>query len=168
MENLFTPDCIRTHSGLYVNVFEPTVDMICIEDIAHGLAHTCRFAGHTNRYFSVAEHSTQVVNRLSIDYKPLLLKALLHDATEAYIGDIATPIKKRLPDYQKLESNLQKVIFQKFSLDDEIPEEIKKADRLQLLVEWDQMVIYNKPWNLGLKPMDAKALFLSYYRAIGL
>ena len=45
-ENLYTKDCIRTFTGIYMNVFNPTSEMICIEDIAHSLSLQCRFAGH--------------------------------------------------------------------------------------------------------------------------
>ena len=54
MENLHTADCIRTFTGLYMNVFEPTPEMICIEDIAHGLSNMPRFGGHLPEFYSVA------------------------------------------------------------------------------------------------------------------
>lgn len=166
MENLFTPDCIRTHSGLYVNVFEPTVDMICIEDIAHGLAHTCRFAGHTQKFFSVAQHSVRVCETTFVnsyeDLKVIKIKALLHDATEAYLCDIPSPIKKRLPDYIELERNLLRVIFEKFQLDEGIPEEVKKADARQLQFEWDNIVLKSNPFTICYDPIAAKEMFLYY------
>ena len=50
-ENLYTPNCIRTFTGIYVNVFEPTPEMICIEDIAHALSNQCRFSGHLPTFY---------------------------------------------------------------------------------------------------------------------
>lgn len=170
MENLFTPDCIRTHSGIYVNVFEPTVDMICIEDIAHGLAHTCRFAGHTSKFYSVAQHSVRVYETTYVEttdkVRTLGLKALLHDATEAYLCDIPSPIKKKLPDYIELERNLLRVIFEKFGLDEGIPEEVKEADMTQLQFEWDNLVIRNNPYATCFDIEFAKDLFLFHANVI--
>ena len=54
-ENLYTPNCIRTFTGLYMNVFNPKPDMICIEDIAHALSQQPRFGGHLPRMYSVAQ-----------------------------------------------------------------------------------------------------------------
>ncbi|MFC4230551.1 hypothetical protein ACFOW1_01525 [Parasediminibacterium paludis] len=60
LEDLYKPNCIRTYTGLYMNVFDPTPEMICIEDIAHALSHQCRFSGHTKQFYSVAQHSYHV------------------------------------------------------------------------------------------------------------
>ena len=55
IENLYTPDCIRTYTGIYMNVFEPTLEMIHIEDIAHALSMQCRFGGHLYDFYSVVQ-----------------------------------------------------------------------------------------------------------------
>lgn len=57
--------CIRTNSGLFINVFEPTKDVISIEDIAHALASIPRFGGHLNRHYSVAQHSVMCMMKLT-------------------------------------------------------------------------------------------------------
>jgi hypothetical protein len=74
-------NCIRTNSGLYINVFEPTPDMISIEDIAHALSFMPRFGGHLDKFYSVAQHSVYCSFMVeSIEDKKA---ALLHDASEA-------------------------------------------------------------------------------------
>jgi hypothetical protein len=123
MENLYTPHCIRTFTGIYINVFEPTPDMIDINDIAHALARISRFGGHLpiDELYSVAQHSVYCSHLVSKERK---LEALLHDGAEAYIGDLGSPIKKRLPDYKMLEDGLMKVIAKKFGFQYPISEEV--------------------------------------------
>jgi uncharacterized protein len=78
-ENLYEPDCIRTYTGLYINVFNPKPEMIEIEDIAHALSFQCRFGGHLPKFYSVAQHS---LNCSYLVKEPALkLTALLHDAS---------------------------------------------------------------------------------------
>ncbi len=74
-ENLYTPDCIRTFSGQYVNVFAPDPDTILIEDIAHALSQQCRFGGHLPEFYSVAQHC--VICALAVPPEHAL-SALLH------------------------------------------------------------------------------------------
>jgi hypothetical protein len=141
IENLFTPDCIRTISGKYVNVFEPKVEMICIEDIAHALSNQCRFAGHTPYFYSVAQHSNLCFELASPEHK---LAALLHDASEAYLCDIPRPIKLRLPEYKLIEDKLMKLIAEKFGFQYPLHPEVKEIDDRLLKMEWDNLIIREK------------------------
>lgn len=138
MEDLFKPDCIRTFTGLYMNVFEPTADMICIEDIAHSLSQQPRFGGHLPRWYSVAQHSVmcQVLAN-----EPHKFAALLHDAAEAYLLDMPKPIKDRLPEYKKLEDNLMKVIARKFGFEYPLNEHVKWVDTQMLKIEWHNVML---------------------------
>lgn len=113
-ENLYTPDCIRTFTGIYVNVFEPTEEMICIEDIAHALSNQCRFGGHLPVFYSVAQHSIIMSDKMHESHK---LAALLHDASEAYLLDIPRPIKKGLSNYKEIEDKLMTAIAAKFGFE---------------------------------------------------
>ncbi len=90
---------IETYSGLYFDFTNPRAEDVCIEDIARALSMTPRFGGHTTSFYSVAEHSV-LVRQLVIEAgRPDLgLAALLHDAHEAYVGDIPTPLKARVGD----------------------------------------------------------------------
>jgi len=73
-----------------------------IEDIAHALANICRWTGHTSRFYSVAEHC---IRAAAIAPPECKLHVLMHDAAEAYLGDVATPLKNLLPEYQTIELN---------------------------------------------------------------
>jgi hypothetical protein len=118
---------IETHSGIHFHFLEPSQDEIDIKDIAYALANQCRFNGHVP-FFSVAEHSVAVAARL---HPRLQLAGLLHDAAEAYLSDIPSPIKQFLPDYRAMEDRVQKVIYEKYNvyLSEAETAEIKKADR---------------------------------------
>src|SRR5579872_2947230 len=84
---------IQTASGLEFPLFEPRLDAINIEDIAHGLSMICRFTGQCARFYSVAEHSVHVSHLVPREDAAW---GLLHDAAEAYLGDVASPLKKHL------------------------------------------------------------------------
>lgn len=106
---------VCTASGIRFDVINPTVDMINIEDIAHALAGINRFNGHTRRPYSVAQHSV-LVSRIVEHFNPeLAWWGLMHDAAEAYLGDIAAPIKRLVPDIKDLEIKLECVIAAKFN-----------------------------------------------------
>lgn len=165
MENLYTTDCIRTHSGLYMNVFEPTIEMICIEDIAHALSMQCRFGGHLPEFYSVAQHSWHCSQLVSNENA---MAALLHDASEAYLLDIPKPIKKRLSDYKEIEHNLMLLIAKKFNFNYPLDKEIKEVDELMLQIEWDNLMLKNKTKDgfISFQPYKAKSDFLVSFNHI--
>lgn len=134
------PNCIKTRCGHYVNVFDPDPDTIDIRDIAYALARMPRFGGHTNQFFSVALHSVAVHNVMQEEENRLC--ALLHDASEAYLIDIPSPIKQHLPEYKKIEEGLMKVIAEKFGFQWPLPEIVKIADQEQLQIEWEELMQY--------------------------
>lgn len=122
---IFMEPWIQTYSGKKFNPFQPEKDDISIVDIAHALSNVARFGGHTKRFYSVAEHSCFVVALLPTVYgypkenlkvRRLLLAGLLHDASEAYIGDLVSPIKHtaEFKEFRNLENALQDAIFERF------------------------------------------------------
>lgn len=154
-ENLYTPDCIRTFSGQYVNVFDPDPDTILIEDIAHALSMQCRFGGHLPVFYSVAQHSVRVAK---IEHT---LQALMHDAAEAYLLDVPSPIKKRLPGYREIEDNLLRVIGEKFGFNPVLSEETKFADRTLLEIEWERIML--KKGNMPSTPVWTSSKSKEYF-----
>lgn len=139
-KSLHAGNCIRTYSGLYMNVFKPELEMICIDDIAHALSHMPRFGGHTSEFYSVAEHCIGCYHLLNTEDETeenitLELEILLHDASEAYLLDMPKPIKRLLPEYNVLEDNLMKLIFNKFGLNYPLNPKIKEIDKQ--ILEWE-------------------------------
>jgi hypothetical protein len=139
-------DWILTGSGVKFWPLSPAVEDVRLGDIAHALASICRWTGHTQYPLSVARHAllvSQVVERLAPD---LALAALHHDSAEAYIGDIATPLKRflgvdvggEIRTIERVEQTLLQVIFQALQIpwpDLDGWAVIESADRRVLLAE---------------------------------
>lgn len=121
---------IETFTGKQFHFLDPSDEQIDIRDIAHSLAFTCRYTGHSRRFYSVAEHSV-LVSYLAVDP----LAGLLHDASEAYITDIASPIKPHLANYKELEDKIMDKIAAKFGFDYPLDPDIKDCDSTQLKTE---------------------------------
>lgn len=138
VENLYTPNCIRTVSGIYVNVFDPKPEMFELSDIAWALSRMQRFTAHLPTSFTILQHCLAVADLVGTEHK---LAALLHDASEAYMHDIAGPQKVNFPDYKSVESGVMKVIAEKFGFEYPLHEDVKNADKEQLEWEWECIVI---------------------------
>jgi uncharacterized protein len=128
---------IQTVSGRPYWPLDPRPAEVFIEDIAHALAMLCRYTGHTKYFYSVAEHSVLVSQCVP---PHLALVGLLHDAPEAYINDIARPVKVNLVGYAEIEDANWRAVAQRFGLPDEMPPEVKTADIAVLYAEKAQLM----------------------------
>jgi len=139
-------DWIQTFTGLQFSFSEPHPDQVSIFDIAHALSNTCRYAGHPNKFYSVAQHSVLVSQLVPPQYA---LYGLLHDAAEAYINDIPAPAKElpELQGYKLLEDKILKVILEKYGLS-ELPDEVKIADVRLLITEKKVLFDHYYEWDL--------------------
>ena len=158
MDPLFAGRLIRTYNGHYFDVFDPNPENIEITDIAHSLSLLCRFAGHIKSFYSVAEHSIWVAEKVS---KTHALQALLHDASEAYLIDLPKPIKDEIPQYLEIEDKLMKIIGKKFGFDYPLSEEVKLYDREALFFEWENKVLSDNFASMDSE--TAKKQFLEIY-----
>lgn len=126
---------IVTYSGRTIDPLRPDQDAIDVEDIAHALSNMCRFTGHTRVLYTVADHSVRCAGLVSSKHA---LTALMHDASEAYLTDIARPVKLDPdfgPFYRSAEARLERVIAARFGLIYPFPQEIHDADNLMLRTE---------------------------------
>ena len=164
---------IDTYTGKIVYFSNPKAEDISIIDIAHSLSNICRFTGHTKKFYSVAQHSVLVS-----DAQTTLAEkraGLLHDATECYLNDLASPLKKYLRGcgYSDLENLFHEVINEKYDVNDGMTPNIKKADLQALFTEkrdlcsgrfsWGDEIVRFKKKIKPLKPKKAEKLFLKRF-----
>ena len=138
------PGKIRTYSGKLVDPFNLFESDVLIEDIAHSLSQLCRFTGHTRRFYSVGEHCLLVAGLLK-EYTPrIILAGLVHDAGEAYFGDMAGPMKRRLDmgEYNTAEHKAAAMITRKYcgDLTQRERDLVKKADADAYHIERVQLI----------------------------
>jgi hypothetical protein len=168
---------IQLASGKFFNFSSYTSADIEITDIAHALSNLCRFTGHCREFYSVAQHSVLVSRNVPEEFA---LEGLLHDATEAYVNDMARPLKLQLRAYIKIEDALWPVVAQHYGLPEKLPPCIKEADNRALVTErrdimpkprghkdeWDWAKDI-RPWKETIYPEDprtARTKFLQRYR----
>lgn len=149
---------MQTVTGRQFYPLDPRTEDIDPADIAHALSLLCRYNGHVDRFYSVAEHCVLLSQAVSPGNA---LWALLHDATEAYIGDMVRPLKRHIGQYQMIEARLMFVIAERFSLPGTglmkgaIPDEVKEADSRILLDERTALMSATRhAWEVdGLTPL---------------
>lgn len=164
---------IQTFSGAKFDLLNHSPDEIFIEDIAHALANKCRFSGHCPKFYSVAQHCVLMTEWC---YEPLTIDVLLHDAAEAYTGDISKHVKEMLGDgFKKIEDKITRSIASRFGLHYPPHQHIKPLDGDMLETEFAKlwrgvrfagMSSYGNvldlrivPWN----PLTAERKFLSCF-----
>jgi hypothetical protein len=138
-------DFILTYGGNKFYAIDPREGDIFVTDFAHALSRNHRFTGHSLRMYTVAEHCVHGVKLMQeLDYSEFLQVAfLLHDASEAYIADIARPFKQYLPDYARLEEKIQNAIYTKYLgrvLTKGEHDMVKTIDNVMLINEMQQLM----------------------------
>jgi len=167
-------DWIQTFTGISFWPLDPRPDEILIQDIAHALSMQCRFTGHVKYFYSVAEHSVHV-SRVCLPEDALW--GLLHDASEAYLADVAGPLKRFMPEYVEAEANLQRAFARRFDLSEDEPESVRIADQRVLAAEVRDLLSpmpyklestppadlrINPPWS----PQEAKDRFMTRFNEL--
>lgn len=182
---------IRTYTGRKFWPLDPKPEEVAVEDVAHALSLICRFTGHTYCFYSVADHSLRVshlAEQLALaDWRKLVGKAtgehswarkvalwgLLHDASEAYLCDLPSPIK-RAPGigqiYKGFEARLMESIAVHFDLTPHEPALVKDADRILLNTEMRDLMTDCIPYEgydplpETIYPMDAQHAEVEFMR----
>ncbi len=181
-------DWMQTYTGRQFFPLAPRPEDVDIIDIAHALSMLCRYNGHVTWFYSVAEHCVHLSHAVPPEYA---LWALLHDATEAYVGDMIRPLKRSMPDYVLVEDHLMRVIADRFGLSQGsryynreapegmrdsvlIPGVVKAADTAILLSEREALLSEPpQPWSTdgdrldvvieAWSPAEAERRFLSRF-----
>lgn len=178
-------DWMLTATGGMFWPLDPLPEEINIRDIARGLAMKCRYGGHVTRFYSVAEHSVYVSENVPSEYAR---QALLHDATEAYLGDMIRPLKYQddLAGFKRIEDALEPVILERFGCARKLYPAVKLVDNRILHDEhqirpptprpWvaigstpEEQIAIAKPlgiWIEGWSPAAAEAIFLETFERL--
>lgn len=154
---------IETFTGRTFKPLEPDWADIQIKDIAHALASQGRFTGHSRFRYSVAEHSVRVAEYLAWEgYKePIQLWGLLHDASEAYLVDLPTPLKLSesigVP-YRAAEARLMSALCHRFALPVKEPQSVRDADAALLATEVRDLMHGDRPYwaKIKAKPLPGR------------
>ena len=149
---------IKTASGRRWFLLNPDPNDVAIEDIAHALSNICRFNGHSSRFYSVAQHSVLVQWEVKAKGGGYIeqMWALLHDASEAYLGDVTGPLKRTplMAAYRDLESETMAAICYAFHIPWHEPPIVKEADQALLAAEQAQLT---PPWIDGAERTNCDA-----------
>ena len=150
---------IQTATGKRFDLLDPEPSMIDFEDIAIALSNLCRYGGHVKGFYSVATHSTWVAHHLG-DLGPDCARwGLMHDAAEAYLGNVVSPLKRVLPTYQELEWNLMAVIAERFNLPClALTDAVKLADQRMYATERRDIAPHMPSWEKWPEPYDVKVV----------
>ncbi|TXH41968.1 MAG: HD domain-containing protein [Desulfurellales bacterium] len=153
---------IKTWAGVMIDPTKTVAPAdVRIDDIAHALSLTCRYGGHIPEFYSVADHSLNVLERMvamGVDDRRLLLMGLLHDAEEAYLGDMPSPIKRRYKDYKNDGNRLREQIYMFYIKDYvnvpyNLRDLITQADADVYVME---RMSFFQPWDIAVKTMRDK------------
>lgn len=171
---------IQTFMGHKFTPLAPRAEDVDIVDIAHALGNTCRFGGHCRQFYSVAQHCVNVANTLP---SHLQLHGLLHDAAEAYLCDLPSPVKRDadMVTYRAAEMEIMAKIWERFGLSYGEPPEVKRADFEMFEIEawslfpednvrqWESLQGRPEPKeriNAFLSPLEARLAFLQMFQRL--
>lgn len=138
-------DWMQTYTGRRFYPLDPRPEEIEPADIAHALSLLCRYGGHVDRFYSVAEHCVLMSQAVPSQDA---LAALLHDATEAYVVDVPRPLKRQLPGYATIEGQVWYAIAYRFGLDPVLPASVKEADNRILIDERTALMPRAERWGI--------------------
>lgn len=171
---------IQTKTGLGIDPFRPQPEQICLEDIAWSLSHQCRFTGHCNAFYSVAQHSLRMAREMEArGWGTTALYAALHDASEAYLHDVPSPVKRhpQMAFYRAAEIHLANCIYLKFGLAAPVPtayeRKLKHADLRMLATECRDLITPSAsvqwqplpdPYGLRIEPMAPLEVYPEFLR----
>ena len=167
-------DWFQTYTSVMFWPLDPRANEVRIEDIAHHLSLLCRFNGAVRRFYSVAQHSVLVSEAIVHEQARW---GLLHDAAEAYVGDMVRPLKLSMPDYRAAEERVMRAVAERFGLTWPEPPAVKVADNALLMTERrDLMAPPPAPWTpratplaatiQAWSPIEAEARFLSRFHTL--
>jgi hypothetical protein len=168
---------ILTSQGGYFNFSCPEMSApFSVDVIAHALSNLCRFTGHCREFYSVAQHAVLVSHLVPLEFA---YEALHHDDAEAFVGDVASPLKRLIPEYRAIERQVEAEVLSRMGVRGELPPEVKRADLVALRTEQrDLMPAIGGLWTslagvepaperiVPVGPHEARAMYLRRHREL--
>jgi uncharacterized protein len=170
---------IVLQDGSGFDPFYPNPLRIHPNEVANALANLCRFGGRLSEFYSVAQHCSLIAGKLwdETNDPTIALWGLLHDASEAYLNDLARPIKHApgFEQYRQMEDELMQAVAVRFALPWPMPAEVKVADNRMVLSERERFKLYGgepvatcwptdvEPYSITISPatpVTARRMFL--------
>lgn len=175
MTDDYSDDWMTTYTGKKFYPTNPRVEDVDIEDIAHALSLMCRFGGHCKHFYSVAQHSYEAAKFATKIDPEIVLEVLMHDAAEAYVGDMIRPLKRCMPLFKEMEEKVHSAIVKKFGLRS-YPRIVKAIDDTLLKNEHRCVINDGHDWLVDLLdcqvleivpvgPIEAETEFLRMFNA---
>ena len=147
-------------NGTMFDLLNPDDSDYGIEEVAHALSNIARFNGHTRKFYSVAQHCVLMSQWIDQLYAR---EALLHDMQEAFVGDVATPLKLLIEGYWKIEHVIQNSMCDKFGVfvNDVRSKTVKQADLRMLMTEKRDLMSGDADWSIleGVDPYDEYEIY---------
>lgn len=144
---------VQLNDGVYVNLLDPDYSQVSIVTFVRALSNICRFTGNSGHFYSVAEHCVEA--SLQVD-RPFAWDTLLHDLSEAVLGDVSAPLKALLPKYRLLEKLHCERLAYRFNTRYPLTPSVRLADMRMLATERQQLMPPNGRWKAleGVLPYD--------------
>lgn len=166
-----TEGAVSSYSGEMISILTPEENNYRIIDIAKGLAYKSHFGGQIPFYFSIAQHSVLVdvlyirdCHMRKVTPDPVVrLACLLHDAPEAFLGDMLKPYKMLMPDYEFFENRMMQAMFDYFNLPILIMAEVKPFDKQAQNIEFDTFRRGEKDRIFTMTPDESLEEFMETY-----
>jgi len=108
--------------------------------VTNAISKICRFAGNTRGHYSVAEHSVRLADAIARagGNRAEQLQALVHDAHEAYCGDVTRPMRRAIQAldfkafkvWEDIERRCQKAVFQAAGCDTSLTDRVDHFDAM--------------------------------------
>lgn len=155
-ERIIADGAIQMHSGKYINLLAPDMEDVDVHDIAHALSNTGRFGGHAKHLYSVAQHC--VLGSLKAKNWVDGRDFMFHDASEAYLVDMPTPLKWNLPEYKEIEKMWEYELSAHYGIMYPFAENVHRLDREALATERRDLLHMDGEWDIlkGIEPWPEK------------
>lgn len=132
-----TKPYMLTASGKHFDLLDPKPEQVDHRVIFAAISKLCRFTGHCSETYTVGQHSLLVMSLVPAEFR---FEALMHDAAEAYTGDVGTPFKAALAEmgctaFREIEHRIELAVRAKYGLPEKLSPEVKHADRVALGLE---------------------------------